>query len=214
MNKDILEQPQMATPCDQGADAQQDLGHDSEQLGSNNLGKFKDAESLLKAYNNLQSEFTKKCQTLSQLSKELEDNKLNSSLPTKLDQIDSALDEFLSAHQNLLDAKQDIKELISLEDKPIDELINSAVFKFVLDKYKNPMDLSSDKDFLKNYIYSNKDIQHDMVQQYFDNINIDKAPQVIANHKGSSSIVTPKTKPKDLKEAGYLVREMFKTQGD
>ena len=41
-------------------------------LGSNkeNLGKFKDAESLLQAYNNLESEFTKKSQRLAQLEDE------------------------------------------------------------------------------------------------------------------------------------------------
>ena len=35
--------------------------------GSVDLGKFKDAESLLKAYNSLQTEFTKKSQRLSEL---------------------------------------------------------------------------------------------------------------------------------------------------
>ena len=35
--------------------------------GSINLGKFKDAESLLKAYNSLQTEFTKKSQRLSEI---------------------------------------------------------------------------------------------------------------------------------------------------
>ena len=34
------------------------------------LGKFKNVEALLDAYNNLQSEFTKKCQLLSSLEKD------------------------------------------------------------------------------------------------------------------------------------------------
>ena len=41
-----------------------------EKQGSNNFGKFKDVESLLKAYNNLESEFTKKSQKLSMLENE------------------------------------------------------------------------------------------------------------------------------------------------
>ena len=36
-------------------------------VGSQNLGKFKDAGALLEAYNNLQSEFTRKCQLLKSL---------------------------------------------------------------------------------------------------------------------------------------------------
>ena len=41
------------------------------EIGSQNgeLGKFKNSKALLDAYNNLQSEFTKKCQMLSQLQK-------------------------------------------------------------------------------------------------------------------------------------------------
>ena len=38
--------------------------------GSNEFGKFKDAESLLKAYNSLEAEFTKKSQKLASLESE------------------------------------------------------------------------------------------------------------------------------------------------
>ncbi len=38
------------------------------------LGKFKDAQALLDAYNNLQSDYTKKCQALSSLQKNLKEN--------------------------------------------------------------------------------------------------------------------------------------------
>lgn len=42
-------------------------------LGSKeDIGKFKDTESLLKAYNNLQAEFTKKSQRLAELETESE----------------------------------------------------------------------------------------------------------------------------------------------
>ena len=41
---------------------------------SSNLGKFKDAQALLDAYNNLQSDYTKKCQALSSLQKNLKEN--------------------------------------------------------------------------------------------------------------------------------------------
>ena len=38
------------------------------------LGKFKDAKTLLDAYNNLQAEFTRKCQKLSEFQREKEEN--------------------------------------------------------------------------------------------------------------------------------------------
>ena len=42
----------------------------SEVGSQGTYGKFKSAEKLLEAYNNLESEFTKKCQLLSELQKD------------------------------------------------------------------------------------------------------------------------------------------------
>ena len=42
----------------------------SEVGSQGQYGKFKSADKLLEAYNNLQSEFTKKCQQLSQMQKD------------------------------------------------------------------------------------------------------------------------------------------------
>ena len=55
------------------------------EIGSQNgeLGKFKNSKALLDAYNNLQSEFTKKCQMLSQLQKDKTDNLLDKSCEKK-----------------------------------------------------------------------------------------------------------------------------------
>lgn len=55
------------------------------------LGKFKDTESLLNAYNNLQAEFTRKCQKLSELmksSENLEDENANLTITDNLSQKD------------------------------------------------------------------------------------------------------------------------------
>lgn len=53
----------------QPAEAEIDMG---EQKESVSLGKFKDVNSLLNAYNSLQSEFTKRCQRIKELEGELE----------------------------------------------------------------------------------------------------------------------------------------------
>ena len=44
-------------------------------IDNTTIGKFKDAKSLLESYNNLQSEFTRKCQKLSELEKQIESKK-------------------------------------------------------------------------------------------------------------------------------------------
>ena len=53
-----------------------DLGIDKNPEGSP-LGKFKDSESLLNAYNELQSEFTRKCQKLSEAEKKLQESSID-----------------------------------------------------------------------------------------------------------------------------------------
>ena len=72
-----LEQP-ISMPLAQGEDvSQMENREKAAQNGSmgdqsvSKYGKFKDAESLLSAYNSLQSDYTKKCQALSSLSREL-----------------------------------------------------------------------------------------------------------------------------------------------
>ena len=61
--------------------------------GSNMYGKFKDADSLLKAYNNLEAEFTKKSQRLSML--ESENEKTQKEL-TRQVETEKRVDEFVS----------------------------------------------------------------------------------------------------------------------
>lgn len=66
------------------------------------LGKFKDAESLLKAYNNLQAEFTKKCQKLSELTKSFAEE--NSAVAS-----DDCEDKSESLNKNMPEENNEVK---------------------------------------------------------------------------------------------------------
>ena len=52
----------------------------SSETGVKSLGKFKDTESLLNAYNSLQAEFTRRCQRVKELERELSVAKTNQSV--------------------------------------------------------------------------------------------------------------------------------------
>lgn len=60
MNKELIEQP-----SNQAENAEDNSQGTSEVKGS--LGKFKDVEALMSAYNSLQAEFTKRCQRIKEL---------------------------------------------------------------------------------------------------------------------------------------------------
>lgn len=67
--EEILNEQTQATA--QTAGAEENKGAEKQAVS---LGKFKDAESLLSAYNSLQSEFTKRCQRIKELEGKLAEN--------------------------------------------------------------------------------------------------------------------------------------------
>ena len=69
----VWEQLETNAPVQPTAVDSEILGTDGEGASSQ-YGKFKDANSLFKAYNELQSEFTRKCQRLSELETKTQDN--------------------------------------------------------------------------------------------------------------------------------------------
>ena len=84
----------------QSAEAEENLG---EQKESVSFGKFKDANSLLNAYNSLQSEFTKRCQRLKELEGELE-----TSEKTTVPQVETRGKEEETKRDITLEEKEDI----------------------------------------------------------------------------------------------------------
>ena len=118
-NKIIGEQPVVTEVQTAGADV--DKG--TEMLAGSPIGKFKDAQKLLDAYNELQSEFTRKCQKLSDAEKKLKDLTIddNSRQNQNSTDVEFALKdgvaEFLQAHQLASGMMEDIaNELVNDEN--------------------------------------------------------------------------------------------------
>lgn len=79
-------------------DKTDDLGAVSDVGSQNDLGKFKNAKALLDAYNNLQSEFTRKCQLL----KELQKDKIDEEKVSNDENIEKNLENSIKNQENLL----------------------------------------------------------------------------------------------------------------
>lgn len=171
--------------------------------GSINLGKFKDAESLLKAYNSLQTEFTKKSQRLSEI--ENSKNEFN-----REEKINKALDELVKNHgvaqQFLADIKMSVKD-IEIEDYTHavrDELLNKLA-----SNYRSASDLINDEAFLNAYVYNNQTIKENIVREYLSNLtNI--SPTRVMSNISSSIPVSPPNVPSTIQEAGNLAKNIIK----
>ena len=207
--KNILEQPQ-TNVSSQGEEISQNVNKRVEEtLEGSKFGKFKNAEALFEAYNNLQADYTKKCQTLSCLQNNEKANG-EKSTPSNYNYTEYA-NNFFANNPNAKKYEDKLLKII-VEDKEVasdTNPLNSAWNKFVNSKFLDEEELVNNEEFLQKYIFSNETIKNKIIQNYFNSLNIPKSPTLISSQKGSESVLSSVTKPKTIKEARKLVEEMF-----
>ena len=180
------------------------------------LGKFKDAESLLSAYNNLQAEFTKKCQKLSEVTKQMEDvtEDKKSNMPVfASENWQENVSNFLSGNTEAKKYSGEIANEI-LNDKSLQVSPNALELAWgrVMQKnYVEPEKLSNDQNFINEKILSRDDVKKQVLEEYFKNLQNVKTPPVIAS-SGSVAKVVDKT-PNTMQEAKQMVEKLFNIKG-
>ncbi len=167
-----------------------------------NFGKFKDVDSLLKAYNNLEAEFTKKSQKLKML--ESETNKINEEKSRQAD-IERQVEDFVTKFDIARPFSSALKEslLTNSEANLQDEAI-----RLISNNYKRAEDYASDSEFLNNYIYSNQEIKDKIVRDYLSKITQNSPIKVESS--ASTIPLTPAKMPTTIQEAGRLAKNIIK----
>ena len=172
------------------------------ELGSMSIGKFKDAESLLMAYNNLEAEFTKKSQRLASLEQE-EEQRLNNE--SRQNEIEKKVDDFVTKFDAVRPFRETLKDnLTTNSDKSIEEI----ALDLLATSYKSPKDYVEDEEFLNNYIYSNESIKDRIIKDYLSKVTQD-SPIKVEGSMRSISLVPP-TKPTTIEEAGLMAKSIIK----
>ena len=181
------------------------------------LGKFKDTASLLSAYNSLQAEFTKKCQKLSEITKQLNDNQtLNKeeSMPIFADvHWQENVSNFLTKNTEAQKYSGEIANEI-LMDKDLQSSPNAlelAWARVMQKKYVEPEKLSNDQNFINEKILSRDDVKKQVLEEYFKNLQNVKTPPVIASSGSVANIV--EKKPTTMQEAKIAVEKLFNLKG-
>ncbi len=181
----------------------ENLEQPQENLGSNtNFGKFKDAESLLKAYNNLEAEFTKKSQRLANLETE---NEKVLKQQEKTAELDKKVEEFVTKFEIVKPFSSALKESLTKQENV--SLEEEAV-RLIANNYKSAEDYAKDGEFLNNYIYSNQEIKDNIVKEYLSKIT-QNSPIKVENSRSSISLTPPKI-PTTIQEAGNLAKSIIK----
>ncbi len=186
---------------------QPELEEENENLiaqSEGSLGKFKDAESLLKAYNNLQAEFTKKCQKLSAL-----ENEKNKTIFYEEDW-NKRVANFLEKNPEAKKYSKEISEKIlnSPELKSSENALELAWSSIAMKNYVEPEKLASDKTFLNSYIFNNEEIKKQVLENYLKEIKT--APPVISGSRGAKLSSKEEYAPKNLNDAKKIVEKFFK----
>ena len=170
--------------------------------GSNvNFGKFKDAESLIKAYSNLEAEFTKKSQKLAMLENEVNKEKQEQ---TRLEELNKRVEDFVTKFEAVKPFSSALKESLLKEDVSLEE----EAIKLLSNNYKKPEDYVNDGEFLNNYIFSNKEIKDKIVKDYISNLTQNSPIKI--DKSGSSITLTPPKQPTTIQEAGKLAKSIIK----
>ena len=204
MNEKILEQPNLETETF-GSDFSADNAESfSEVQDGSMLGKFKDAKSLLEAYNNLEAEFTRKSQKLADIQKNFNEN----ANFTKFENFD----EFAKSTTDSDKYKKEITEILA-ENTELSNLPNKYQVALLIAKEaeRKSANFLNSQEFLDKNVYANESIKQKIIADYLSNLNdISTAPKVISGNSANIYFSPNDSKPKTIHEAGEIFSKMLK----
>ena len=167
-----------------------DITHDNQDTVTS-FGKFKSAESLFEGYQQLEKEFTKKCQVLKKLENRAENNQ-------------QILEKMLQINPDLSYFADELKNVSGVEEFAI------KLAETLTGKINKPCNMINDEEFLNNYVYSNEKIINKIVADYLDSLVSIQVPQTIA--KGGNCYVSPTYRPRTLDEAGKMAKKFIENR--
>lgn len=171
--------------------------------GSNEkFGKFKDAESLLKAYSNLESEFTKKSQRLATLEDEKDKQDLEIIRKAEIEQM---VDNFATNYELVKPFSEQLKASLTADDNL---KLEDEVMRLISKTCKTAEGFISDEEFLNNYVYNNAQIKDRIVKDYLSKLT-QELPIKVETSMANIPLAPPRV-PTTIKEAGRLAKTIIK----
>ena len=180
------------------------------------LGKFKSVQALMDAYNSLQSEFTKKCQALSELKKDKTESEVCEEIKPQQteiqensshENIEEGFSQFLLENSEAIGYAEEIKEKFSQNSLNKTNPYEVAWAKVLLGHLKEG-DEKSDQ-VINQYVLSNENVKNKIIENYLKELSNAKPPLVISSQGGERVSGIIPDAPKTLAEAKKLVDKMF-----
>lgn len=167
------------------------------------IGKFKKVEDLFEAYNNLQAEFTRKCQRLSALEKE------KIAQETEETSAQKSLEQFLSTKQEAVLYAQELKDRVQQDEslQKDEDPYGKAWANILYEKLSGPN--IAKEPLVKNLILKDEELKNLVIENYVEQIKKQNTPIVMSSNSGErvTKVVAPK--PDSFEEAKKVVLDLF-----
>lgn len=172
---------------------------EKEKQKEQNLGKFKNPQELLRAYGELEKEFTRKSQRLKELEIGASENCELSEEKWK-----EAADKFFEKTPTAKPFAREIASKIMEEPslKNDKDCFNVALTKVLLDKFRTPEQLMQDGQFLNDYVLSSDKVKSAVIEEYLRTLRAGQPPKTLADD--GLACVSLARKPKTVEEAGIM----------
>lgn len=177
---------------------------ETENSESSIYGKFKDAKTLLDAYNSLQAEFTRKSQKLAEVQKQFEENAVFSK--------SDSLENILTNETDFEKYKKEVTEILD-NDTDLSNLPNKnfVAVKIIKEAERKTAETLNNQEFIDKYLLSNNKIKDKIITEYLSTLNETQAPPKVITGNSSNIYFSPSLDmPKTLKDAGEILSKMLK----
>lgn len=173
-----------------------------EMPGSNQFGKFKDADSLLKAYNSLEAEFTKRSQRLANLESE---NNAREQTNERNRLLSEKVENLVNKYEGLRPFAGALKDTLSMDET---QDLNELALSKIMSQYKSNENIINDDEFLNNYVYNNDKIRDKILTDYMSKIT--QSSPIKASLGAQTIMLSRPDRPTNISEAGKLAKSIIK----
>lgn len=164
---------------------------------SEEFGKFKSKEDLLKAYENLEKEFTKRSQKLKAMEKTAAEI---SAKPDWGARVEGFLERYPLAREFLPEVEKEVAENSDLLAN--ENCLEIAFLKALSKNWKSPDDYAKDKEFLLKSIKNDAAVRDAVIAEYIGGLFGKNAPKTIST--GGASPLNAPRRATTIEDAGAM----------
>ena len=167
------------------------------------IGKFKSVDDLFEAYNNLQAEFTRKSQRLS----ELEKDKMSESSQDNV--IENKFQTFLSKNQEAVVYADEIKSRAMQSEslKNDDACFDIVWAEMLYEKLSSPN--KAKEPIVQNLVLKDEELKNLVIENYMKQLQEQKTPVIMSSNSGERVTKTVAPKPDSFEQAKKIVLDLL-----